>query len=301
MKHATFRQLRVFDAIVRNGSFIRAAKEMHLTQPTLSMQVKKISDSIGLPLFEQIGRKIYPTDAGRALHDLCKEVFDSIARFEMTLADSKGLKKGQLRLTAVTTTEYFLPRFLGTFCNRYPGIDVSLKILDRGQVMERLRANTDDLYIFGFPPKEPDIKAMRFLENPLVAVAPTEHPLATNRNIPLARLLEEPFLLREPGSGTRILVERFFAEHGSRPRVRMELGSNEAIRQAILGGLGLSILSNYVVENAPGLTVIDSEGFPIKSNWYLIRQEGKQLSVVARAFCDHLARATDTPELMDWS
>lgn len=300
MKHATFRQLRAFDAIVRHGSFTRAAAEMHLTQPTLSMQVKKISDSVGLPLFEQIGKRVYPTDAGRALHAMCREVFDSVARFEMAIADMKGLKQGRLRIAAVTTAEFFLPRLLGPFCNAHPGIEVALEIRNREQVMARLRQNADDLYVFGQPP-EMDVEAVRFLDNPLVVAAPAGHPLAGRARVPLARVLDEPFLLREAGSGTRIAVERFLARHDLRPRIRMELGSNEAIRQAVMGGLGLSILSRHAVADTPGLVELDVEGFPIRRHWYLLRLAGKRMSVVAQAFCAHLARVNATPELLDWA
>lgn len=301
MKYATFRQLRVFDAIVRNGSFSRAAEEMHLTQPTLSMQVKKISDSVGLPLFEQIGKRIYLTDAGRALHQLCRDVFDSTARFEMTVAELKGLKRGRLRLSAVTAAEFFLPRMLGPFCNAYPEIEVSLELGNRGQVLERLKNNADDLYVFGQPPHEADVEAVRFLDNPLVVVAPAAHPLAGAEHVPLSRLLEETFLLREAGSGTRISVERFFAAAGARPRIRMELGSNEAIKQAVLGGLGLSVLSRHSVTGTEGLAVIAAEGFPIKRHWHLLRLSGKQMSVVARAFCAHLGEVTGATALAAWS
>lgn len=300
MKHATFRQLHVFDAIVRNGSFTRAAEEMHLTQPTLSMQVRKISESVGLPLFEQIGRRVHLTDAGRALHELCREVFDGTARFEMTIAELKGLKRGRLRLAAVTTAEFLLPRLLAPFCNAYPGIEVSLEFRNREQVLERLRDNADDLYVFGQPP-DLDVEAIRLLDNPLVVVAPAGHPLAAAGRVPLARLLEEPFLLREAGSGTRTSVERFLAAHGVRPKLRMELGSTEAIKQAVLGGLGLSIVSRYAVENTPSLAIVDAEGFPIERHWYLLRLRGKLMSVVAREFCQHLSIITGNAELAAWS
>lgn len=289
MKHATFRQLRVFDAIARLGSFSRAAEEMHLAQPTLSMQVRKIGESIDLPLFEQIGKKIYLTDAGRVLQELCGDVFDSVARFDMAIADLKGLKRGRLRLAAVSTAEYFLPRLLGPFCNAHSGIELTLEVLNRERLIERLKTNADDLYVFGYPPDEMEVEAIRFMENPLVIVASVGHPLAKARQVPLERLMEEPFLIREPGSGTRVTAERFFTEKGVRPRVRMELGSNEAIKQAILGGLGVSVLSAHTIEHASGLSVLAVEGFPLIRHWYLVRPKGKRLSIIADAFCAYLA------------
>lgn len=300
MQHATFRQLRVFDAIVRNGSFTRAAEEMNLTQPTLSMQAKKIGDSIGQPLFEQVGKRVRLTDAGRALHQLCREMFDSVARFEMALDDLKGLKRGRLRLGAVTTAEFLLPRLLGPFCDAHPGIDVSLDIRNRRQVLDRMRDGACDLYVFGQPPAGLEVEAVRFLDNPLVAIAPAGHPLAGRRGVALDRLFAEPFLLREVGSGTRTAIERFAAQHGVRPRTRMELGSIEAIRQAVLGGLGLSILSRHAVENTPGLAILDVAHLPIERHWYLLRLPGKRVSVVAAAFCAHLARVTGAADLAPW-
>ncbi|BAU49997.1 LysR family transcriptional regulator [Sulfurifustis variabilis] len=293
MRHSTLRQLEVFEAIARLGSFTRAAEELYLTQPTVSMQIKKLSDAVGLPLFEHVGKKVYLTDAGRALHAFAREIFDHFARFEMTIADMKGLKKGTLKLAVVTTAKYFAPRLLGPFCQRYPGIDVSLKVSNRERVLERLAENQDDLYILGQPPEELDAVAEPFLENPLVVLAPANHPLV-GRKIPLARLAEEPFLMREPGSGTRKALERLFAAHGLALKVRMELGSNEAIKQAIVGGLGVSVLSRHTLAlDAPmgQLAVLDVEGFPIPRHWYVAYPAGKQLSVVARTFLDYLKQA----------
>lgn len=294
MRHATFRQLRVFDAIARHLSFSRAAEEMHLSQPTLSVQVRKISESIGQPLFEQIGRRIHLTEAGTMLHTLCREVFESVERFEMALADVKGLKAGRLRLAAVTTAEYFLPRLLGPFCNRFPGIELSLELLNRERALDRLRANQDDFYVFGQPPADLDVVALPFLANPLVVVAPADHGLVGRAAIDPAELADLPFLMREPGSGTRQAAERAFAEHGVHPRLRMELGSNEAIKQAVVGGLGLAVLSRHALAGFSGIAELDVTGFPLVRQWYLVWPTGKQHSVVARALLDHLkARRLD--------
>jgi DNA-binding transcriptional LysR family regulator len=294
MRHSTLRQLEVFEAIARLGSFTRAAEELYLTQPTVSMQIRKLSEAVGMPLFEQVGKKIYLTDAGRALQAFTRELLDHFARFEMTLADMKGLKQGTLKLAVVTTAKYFAPRLLGPFCQQYPGIDVSLKVSNRERVLERLADNVDDLYILGQPPEGLEVVAEPFLENPLVVLAPANHPLAGKKKIPLPRLADEPFLLREPGSGTRAATERLFAEHGLAIKVRMELGSNEAIKQAIVGGLGVSVLSRHTLAlDAPmgQLAVLDVEGFPIVRHWYVAHPRGKQLSVVARTFLDYLKQS----------
>ena len=198
MRHTTLRQLEVFEAIARLGSFTRAAEELHLTQPTVSMQIKKLTDAVGLPLFEQVGKKVYLTAAGRALQSFSREIFDHFTRFEMLLADLKGLKQGKLRLGVITTAKYFVPRLLGAFCRRYPGIDVSMKVSNRERILARLNNNEDDLYILGQPPEEIDAVAEPFLANPLVVLAPANHPLARVKNIPVKRLAEEPFCCARP-------------------------------------------------------------------------------------------------------
>ena len=303
MRHTTLRQLEVFSAIVRHGSFTRAAEELFLTQPTVSMQIKKLTDAVGMPLFEQIGKKLYFTDAGRALYRFSCEIFDQFARFEMTIADLQGLKQGTLRLAVVTTAKYFAPRILGKFCQQYPGVDVSLKVSNRERILKRITENEDDLYVFGLPPEEIPTIAEPFLENPLVVIAPKQHPLAGKQRIPLERLANEPFLVREPGSGTRMAVERLFAERGLAMKVRMELGSSEALKQATIGGLGISVLSCHtlsLVETSSELTVLDVRGFPIKRYWYVVYPKGKQLSIVAQTFLDYLLQQTaDEPFRLD--
>jgi DNA-binding transcriptional LysR family regulator len=291
MRHSTLRQLEVFEAIARLGSFTRAAEELHLTQPTVSMQIKKLTDAVGLPIYELVGKKVFLTDAGRALHAFTRELLDHFARFEMTLADMKGLRQGTLKLAVVTTAKYFAPRLLGPFCQQYPGIEVSLKVSNRERVLERLADNQDDLYILGQPPCDVDIVAEPFLENPLVVLAPARHPLVGKSNIPLARLVQEPFLMRERGSGTRAAIERLLVERNLKLNVRMELGSNEAIKQAIVGGLGVAVLSRHTLAlDAPmgQLAILDVENFPIVRQWYVAYPSGKQLSVVAQSFIAYL-------------
>jgi len=294
MRHTTFRQLEVFEAIARLGSFTRAAEELHLTQPTVSMQIKKLTAAVGLPLFEQVGKKIYLTQAGRALQEFSRQIFDHFTRFEMLLADLKGLKQGRLRLGVITTAKYFIPRLLGPFCRDYPGVDVSMKVSNRERILERLQDNDDDLYILGQPPEDCDAVAEPFLANPLIVLAPADHPLAGKKGISLKRLAEEPFLLREPGSGTRKAMEQLFARQHLEIKVRMELGSNEAIKQAVVGGLGLSVLSRHtLVLDAPTqrLAILDVQEFPIERHWYVAYPRGKQLSVVAKAFLEFLRGA----------
>ncbi len=291
MRHSTFRQLEVFEAIARLGSFTRASKELHLTQPTVSMQIKKLAETVGLPLFEQVGKRIYLTDAGSALQATCQEIFDRLNNFEMLVADMKGLKQGKLRLAVVTTAKYFAPRLLGPFYRQYPGIDISLKVSNREHLLDRLGNNQDDLYILGQPPDGLDAVSEPFLDNPLVVLAASDHPLANQRDISLQRLAQEPFIMRESGSGTRMAVERLFRAQKLDLKVRMELGSNEAIKQAIVGGLGVSVLSRHTLAlySAMGrLVILDVQHFPIKRQWYAVYPAGRQLSIVATTFLDFL-------------
>lgn len=296
MRHSTLRQLEVFEAIARLKSFTRAAEELFLTQPTVSMQIKKLTTEIGLPLFEQIGKKIYLTDAGKELYQTCLGIFEHIARFEMITSDMKGMKSGKLRLAVVTTAKYFTPRLLGMFCQKYPGIDVVLKVTNRERVLERLSSNQDDLYVLGQVPKSIDAVAEVFLDNPLIVLAAMDHPLANEKKITIDRICDEPFIMREPGSGTRLATERFFLEHNKKLKIRMELGSNEAIKQAVIGGLGIAILSRHTLAldaSLGQLTLLDVQGFPINRYWYFAYPSGKQLSIVAQAFLEYLKQAPE--------
>lgn len=298
MKQATFHQLKVFEAAARNGSFTRAAEELFLTQPTVSMQVKQLTKAVGLPLFEQVGKRLYLTQAGQELFATCKEIFERISQFEMTIADLKGMKQGKLRLAAITTAKYFVPRLLGSFCQLYPGIDIALQVTNHSGIVERLKENLDDLYVMSQLPEYLDISYQPFLENPMVVLAPIHHPLAQEKNISLQRLSQEPFILREPGSGTRTAMQKLFDEHEVALKVKLELGSNEAIKQAIAGGLGISVLSRHTVSTEGSqLAILDVEHFPIRRYWYMVYPAGKQLSVVARTYFDYLLNvAKQMPE-----
>lgn len=292
MIHATLHQLKVFEATARHGSFTRAAEELFLTQPTVSMQVKQLTKAIGLPLFEQVGKRLYLTDAGRELFETCQAIFQQLDQLEMSVANLKGMKQGKLRLAVITTTKYFMPRLLGPFCQRYPDIDVSLTVTNHERVIDRLANNQDDLYVMSQIPENLDVKAHPFLENPLVMVAPYDHPLAKEKDIPLKRLTEEPFIMREPGSGTRRAFQQLLDAHKLSVKVRLELGSNEAIKQGIAGGLGLSVLSRHtLLTDNSDLTVLDVEEFPIDREWFIVYLSGKQLSVVASTFLDYLQSA----------
>lgn len=299
MIQATLHQLKVFETTARLGSFTKAAEELEITQPTVSSQVKQLTKTVGLSLFEQIGKQLYLTEAGKALLATCQDVFTQLDNFEMKIADFKGTKEGKLRLSVITTAAYFIPRILGSFCQLYPDIDVSLQVINHQQIQERMLNNQDDLYIMSQPPEEIDLKSQPFIDNPLVVIARKDHPLAKLQQIPLESLQSCPFIMRESGSGTRKAVQDLFNKENIKVQVRLELGSNEAIKQAILGGLGISVLSKHTLTSAchHDLTILDIQNFPIPRHWYISHLAGKQLSVIAQTFLDFLIDRTQLMEV----
>ncbi|MEC4894745.1 MAG: LysR substrate-binding domain-containing protein [Oscillatoria sp. PMC 1051.18] len=291
MMSATLHQLEVFETVARHGSFTRAAEELSITQPTVSGQVKQLSQTVGMPLFEQIGKRLYLTEAGSALLTTCREIFSNLDNFQMKVADLQGMKQGKLRLGVVTTAKYFIPRLLGSFCQKYPEIDVALVVTNHQTLRERMQDNADDLYVLSQPPEDTDLHSQAFLDNPLVVVAKKGHPLSGKSKVPIKSLSNEAFIMRESGSGTRRAVQQLFAKHKVNVSVKLELGSNEAIKQAIAGGLGISVLSaNCLIPEGTmaELTVLDVQHFPIQCSWYVAYLGGKQLSVIADTFRKYL-------------
>lgn len=289
LKHGTLPQLSVFEAVARLGSYTRAGEELYLAQPTVSVQIKKLTETVGLPLFEQIGKRVHLTEAGRELHAACQEIFQNLMAVEDRLANLRGLKSGRLRLAVSTTGKYFAPRMLAAFVQKYPGIEVSLQIHHLETLLERMANNADDLYIFATPAQGGETVIQKILPNPMVVFARADHPLARQKNISFARFAKEPFLIREPGSGTRMVAQQVFESHGLKPSIRMELSTNEAIKQAILAGLGVSIMSRYTLGldvEQDQLVTLDVEGFPLEHYWHFSYPVGKQLSAAAQAFME---------------
>ena len=287
----TFRQLRLFLALADTGSVSAAARACHVTQPTASMQLKEVSDSVGVPLYEVIAKRVHLTDAGRELAQTARAMTDQWAAFEQGIDAAKGLTRGKLRVAVVSTAKYFVPRLLGSFCAKYPEIDISLEVLNRDGVVQRLRENLDDLYIMSMPPADIELADQVFMPNPLVVIAANDHLLAAGSQITLAALGTQRFILRERGSGTRMAIDAHFKRLGFQPNLRLELGSNEAIKEAVAGGLGVSVISSHALHGQAaehGVSVLDVGGFPIESNWHVVRQKGKQLSPIAKVFLAHL-------------
>ena len=286
----TFHQLRLLLAVSREGSVSRAAQRLHLTQPTLSAQLRQLAEQVGLPLFERVGRKLHLTAAGRVVLDTAARVEQELENLDETLAELRGDVVGRLRLAVVSTAETFIPRLLGDFRRERPAVEVSLVVLNRDAVIRRLADNLDDLYIMSRPPQAPPVVATPFLSNPLVVVAAADHPLAGRETLQIEALATEEFVLREPGSGTRQAAEHFFAAHGLALRPRLELGSNEAVKQAVAGGLGLSLLSAHALAHAvdEGIAVLRVEGTPLPTQWQVMYPTGKRLSPLASAFLEFL-------------
>jgi DNA-binding transcriptional LysR family regulator len=287
LRHATLHQLRIFLAVARHSSFARAAEELHLSPPTLSLQVKQLSETVGQALFEQLGKKIYLTAAGKTLAEACEDIEARMERLGEDLAALQGVERGSLKLAILTTVKYTVPKLLGGFCAAHPGIDVAMVVGNRESLLQRLNGNQDDLCIMGQPPEQMDVVSEPFADNPLVVVAPPDHPLVGRRRITPKRLAQEPFILREPGSGTRLTAENFFSGHGLVLKNRLEVGSNEAIKQTVAGGLGLAVLSTHTVtaELALGeLVQLDVVGFPLIRRWHVVYPRGKRLSAAALAF-----------------
>jgi LysR family transcriptional regulator, low CO2-responsive transcriptional regulator len=295
----TPQQLRAFDATARLLSVTRAAIELHVTQPTVSVQLRELATAVGEPLFETIGRRVRLTQAGELLQKTIGELVDCWERFEASRAAVHGLMQGRLRIAAVTTAEYFVPDLIGPFAAAHPGVDIELAIENRDRVVERIQRNADDLVVMMLPPSDLPLASLPFMDNPLVVIARNSHPLV-GRKVSLSQLARESWLMREAGSGTRRVTEEHFAAKGFAPKVTMSLGSNEAIKRSVAAGLGIAVVSQLAVRtsaslkgakafaNDTNLAILDVRGFPIKRRWSVVWRKDAPLSVAARRFVDYL-------------
>lgn len=287
----TFRQLRLFLALAQTESVTKAARMMHITQPTASMQLKEITENVGQPLFEVISKKIHLTALGRELAKTAKEMTGQWETFEQHATQMKGLTKGNLRVAVVSTAKYFIPKLLGSFCSKYPEVDISLEILNRDGVIKRVEDNSDDLYVMSKPPLHIDLEDHILMPNPLCMIAYKDHPLVLKKNIRLQDLKQERFILRELGSGTRMSADIHFKQKKFTPNLLLELGSNEAIKKAVASRLGVAVISIHALDQFDydnEISVLRLQDFPINSQWHLVYLKGKQLSPIAKAFYDHV-------------
>jgi DNA-binding transcriptional LysR family regulator len=291
MKHATLRQLKVFEAVARLLSFSRAAEELHLTQPAVSTQVKKLEDHAGLALFEQFGKKIYLTPAGAELLDISRGIIQQFELAESAMTQFKGVSGGKLNVAVISAGDYFFPRLLVEFIGRHQGVVLNFTVHNREGLLSHLQANLTDLAIMVRPPVDTDLVAEPFAPHPYVIVAPPGHALVGDTGIRVERLLRESFVVREKGSDTWQSMQEGFGRHIDRLNVAMQIKSTETIKQAVMAGMGIGFLSAHTIAQelrAGSLKVLDVRGFPLMLNWYVVRRRHKRLPPVAQAFKDFL-------------
>jgi DNA-binding transcriptional LysR family regulator len=294
MLNLTVKQLKAFDAVARHLNFSRAAETLFLSQPAVSMQIKQLEDNIGMPLLEKHGKRIFLTEAGREVLHYSRTVLQQLQEMESVLGDMKGLERGQISIAVVSTANYFMPQLLAQFIRAHPAIGVSLSVANRDAVILQLTDNAADLAIMGQPPDEADMVAHPFLDNPLVVIAAPDHPLAKQKKITPEQLAKETFVLRERGSGTRGVVERFFTAHRLPLPAHLEMDTNEAIKQSVSAHIGIGIISRHGIElelETRRLCVLNVVGFPIRRHWHIVHHKNKRLSVAARTFQDFLLAA----------
>jgi DNA-binding transcriptional LysR family regulator len=283
----TLHQLRIFRTVAELNSYTKAANTLHLSQPAVSMQVKQLEQHVGMPLLEQVGKKLFLTEAGEVMFQCAKDVDQKFEETSEMIAQLQGIQRGSLKISVATTASYFVINMLKRFADLYPQIAISLDVTNRSSLLEQLINNERDLIIMGEPPTNMDLHAQAFMDNPLVMIAAPNHPLVKQKKLTVADLGSQTFVIRETGSGTRAAVERFFDNAGVEIQSTIEMTSNEAIKQAVQAGLGLGIVSSHTVElelEAGKLTEIQVKNFPIMRKWYLVSLTGKKLSPIARLF-----------------
>ncbi|MCR9132460.1 MAG: LysR family transcriptional regulator [bacterium] len=295
----TLHQLRVFSEVARHKSITRASEALFMSQPAVSIQVKKLQDHFGVDLFEVIGRQLYLTEAGKELEKVQNRIEQEFAGLEMYFSELKGSLTGTLNLSVVSTAKYFMPYILGEFKKQYPEINVSLKVTDRSEVIDDLTNNKCDLALFSILPDDLELISTEVVDNPLYMVAPADHHLM-GKSIKLDELKEEGFILRESNSGTRLVLEKLLADAGIEPKVVMKLSTNEAVKQAIMAGIGISLVTEHSIlleKRLNKLCVLNVQELPYVNKWKLVHLKGKRLSPVAKNFL-HFTTTSDIESLL---
>ena len=291
MKHATLRQLKVFEAVARHLSFSRAAEELHLTQPAVSTQIRKLEEHAGNPLFEQFGKKIYLTPAGAELLQISRAIIQQFEAAEIAMTQFTGVSGGKLNVGVISAGDYFFPRLLVEFVGRHSGVTLNFTVHNREGLLTHIAENLTDLAIMVRPPADLDTVNQPFAPHPYVIVAPPAHPLVERKQVELGEVMREPFIVRERGSDTWRSMRDGFGGDLSAINVAMEIRSTETIKQAVMAGFGLSFLSAHTISQelkAGSLRVLDVQGFPLMLNWYVVHRRTKRLPPVAQAFKDFL-------------
>ncbi len=295
MRGVTIRQLQIFVVAASHLSFARTSEQLHLTQAGVSLQIKQLEEMAGFALFERRGRKVALTEAGEVLLRYAQRIQDALKDADAALSALKGLTGGRIRVGVVSTAKYFAPALLARFQARYPGVRVSLSVNNREVIVRELERDEIDVAIMGQPPQRIATEAVAIADHPLVVIAAPQHPLASARRIRLEALAGQMFLVREQGSGTRSSMERFFAERGFEPKIGNEMSSNETIKQAVMAGMGLALISRHTIglELATRrLAVLDVVGLPLMRRWYVVRRAGRFASPATMAFVDFVVAST---------
>lgn len=306
MKNATLRQLKVFEAVARRLSFSRAAEELHLTQPAVSTQIRTLEGHIGMPLFEQLGKKVFLTQAGDELLHFCRAIIQQFDEAEDAMAQLKGIAGGKLNVAVISAGDYFFPQLMVAFARQHPGVQLNLTVHNREELLDRMAANRTDLAVMVRPPEGLDTQNDAFAPHPYVIVGAPDHPLAGRGPVAMEELIRQPFVVREPGSDTWFSMQDAFGKHLAGLNVAMEIKSTETIKQAVIAGIGLGFLSAHTIGHelaARSLVVLEVEGFPLMLNWYVVHRREKRLPPVARAFrqflldegADRIARLIPAP------
>jgi len=285
--HLTLRQLQCFSAVAKNLSYTRAAEQLHLTQPAVSMQIRQLEQQAGLALTEQLGKQVHLTEAGEEVYRYAKSILAQVREMDDVLDRLKGFAGGRLRIAAISSANYFAPKLLGTFHQRFPDVSVSMDVTNQTAVVKLVTENEVDMAIMGQPPDDANLDAIPFMDNPLIIVAAPEHRLAARKRIAQKELEQEVFLIREPGSGTRGAMQRFFRQQKLKLTTGMEMGSLSGIKQGVQAGLGLGLLPRGAVEQElllGRLVELKVKGLPIRRHWYVVLHKGKRLSVAAAEF-----------------
>jgi len=294
VRHLTFRLLEVYVTVVRTGSVTEAARQLHLTQPTVSQQLKRLAETVAEPLFVSLGGRLELTDTGRELYRAALDVTGRFADFQDYLSELRGGQRGRFSIALVNTAQYVLPKLLGPYSRAFPDVDMTVEIGNRQQLLQRFERQLDDIYVFSHPPSLEQAHAARFLRNPLVMIAPEQHPLAQQKEVSLDAILQERLLLREPGSATRMLFESWLQGQGAQWSQGLQMASNGAIRVGVASGMGLAVVSRHVLPTIhPGIVILPVPGFPIESHWHFIIRRDRRLPHAARGFLEYAAGALE--------
>lgn len=288
LKSPTLRQLEIFSALVESQSVSKVAELLHISQPSVSIQLKNLGELLNTELYFVNNRRVVITEAGHAVYHAAREIGSTLANLHVEIDAYNGLNAGTLKISVVSTAQYFMPKLISAFCRKYPNIDVQLTINNRQTVLKRFKENLDDFYVLSHWPKDIEAKKIPFIDNELVVMANDKHELTRQPHISLNRIQHYPFIMREKGSGTRMSVDVFCQQHNIQLKERMTIESNGAIKLFVAEGMGLGILSKTSFENSevPGLIILDVEHFPIVNQWYLVRQKAQKVSLIAAKFED---------------